>query len=114
MSRHSPSGRIPRLLQRIGWYVDDVDRRASDLLAYRSKLSMPRPANALFTLHPRRAILCAIRGHRFHGPAYVCSWQLQFCRCCGYEIAGRTSLEDVDFRPTDEIDWHHVDDWSVS
>lgn len=63
-----------------------------------------------FGLVPSRIIkapMCWVRGHDWadrHGAICITNWTLQYCQCCGQEIAGRTGFHQIISRP-DDLDW---------
>ena len=65
------------------------------------RLGLPMPR-----LH--KLPICWARGHVYHGHSFVIlSWRLQFCTCCGEEIAGRTRWDDIESRPDDIPEWEY-------
>ena len=51
-------------------------------------------------------IKCYFKGHDFGPVVYVSPSVLQFCRCCGEELQGRT-IEDLE--PMTEDDYDHLE-----
>jgi hypothetical protein len=48
---------------------------------------------------------CWIRGHVWAGACFeITSYRAQFCERCGEEVAGRTSLHQLEPRPLDDCD----------
>lgn len=81
-----------------------VLRRALNTVEWLWKYWRTAPADR-FGLVPRQIVkapLCWWRDHDFGpGGAAITSWRLQFCQCCGEEIAWRTGFHQIDYAPDD-------------
>lgn len=97
--------RLRALASEIGWSMETM----------RKQRQTPLPDRAgLPTIRWWKLPLCLLRGHSWwrdgRGYIEITGWRLQFCQCCGQEIAGRTSWAQIDSRPDDADDFIDWDD----
>ncbi|MGO4222108.1 hypothetical protein AB4Y64_09690 [Lysobacter sp. TAF61] len=60
-----------------------------------------------------RLPMCWLRGHRWPGTSFsITAYTLEWCECCGEEVAGRTSWAQLEARPIDldELPWFGFED----